>query len=80
MDAHLILDRRDLPVSSAELHTRLAHALVQYLGLTSPQDLSEFNIHSAGDLLDLTSRVSAKGANFYIHHLSICSSPPIVLL
>ncbi|KIY68820.1 SET domain-containing protein [Cylindrobasidium torrendii FP15055 ss-10] len=48
--------RQTLPVSSAEIHTHLSHALVQYLGLRSPQDLAQFNIHSAADLLDITSR------------------------
>ncbi|KAF8920146.1 SET domain-containing protein [Mucidula mucida] len=75
--------RRDLPVSSAELHTRLAHALVQYLGLTSPQDLSEFNIHSAGDLLDLTSRFTTNSfalTDATLSPLGVSVSPLVALV
>jgi SET domain len=39
------------------MHTHLSHALVRYLGLSSPEGLVEFALTSAGDLVDLISRV-----------------------
>jgi hypothetical protein len=41
-----------------EEQTQLAHSLVQYLGVASPQDLSsQFGIQSAGELVDIISKV-----------------------
>ena len=39
------------------MHTHLAHAIVRFLGLTSPQELAEYGMFSAADLVDLVSRV-----------------------
>lgn len=41
----------------SQLHTHLAHAIVRYIGLSSPQDLAEYGIHSAAELVDLISSV-----------------------
>lgn len=53
----------------------LAHALVRYLGLSSPADLAPYGIHSPGDLVDLLSRVSRLRpritSRFYIKFLSV---------
>lgn len=51
-------DRHSLQPRVVENSTHLAHSLIRYLGLSSPGDLSEFGILSAGDLTDLISRVS----------------------
>ncbi|KAF9458385.1 hypothetical protein BDZ94DRAFT_1226398 [Collybia nuda] len=51
--------RSSLQSSSYELHTHLSHALVRYLGLTSPQELADFGLNSAGDLVDVISRFVA---------------------
>ncbi|KAG2363956.1 hypothetical protein BDR07DRAFT_1402899 [Suillus spraguei] len=48
--------RHSLQPRVVENNTHLAHSLVRYLGLSSPGDLSEFGILSAGDLADLISR------------------------
>ncbi|KAG2144131.1 uncharacterized protein EDB93DRAFT_1153800 [Suillus bovinus] len=48
--------RHSLQPVIVENNTHLAHSLVRYLGLSSPGDLSEFGILSAGDLADLISR------------------------
>ncbi|KAG2108658.1 uncharacterized protein F5147DRAFT_694186 [Suillus discolor] len=48
--------RHSLEPHVVENNTHLAHSLVRYLGLSSPGDLSEFGILSAGDLADLISR------------------------
>jgi len=47
-----------LPQSAQASHTQLAHALVQYLGVEAPTDLEKYGIRSAGDLVDLISKVS----------------------
>ncbi|KAF8503136.1 SET domain-containing protein [Gautieria morchelliformis] len=48
--------RSSLPPSAVESHTRLAHALVHYLSVASPVELSPYGIQSSGDLVDLISR------------------------
>ncbi|KAG2064453.1 SET domain-containing protein [Suillus decipiens] len=48
--------RHSLQPRVVENNTHLAHSLVRYLGLSSPGDLSEFGILSAGDFADLISR------------------------
>lgn len=39
------------------MYAQLAQAIVHFMGLTSPQDLTEYGMNSAGDLVDLISRV-----------------------
>lgn len=53
-----------LPQSAQTSHTQLAHALAQYLGVESPADLEKYDIRSAGDLVDLISKVSSSNAQF----------------
>ncbi|KAG6811187.1 hypothetical protein H0H92_008627 [Tricholoma furcatifolium] len=48
--------RNSLQTSSFELHTHLSHALVRYLGITSPEELSNFDLNSPKDVVDITSR------------------------
>ena len=47
-----------LSQSAQTSHTQLAHALVQYFGVEAPTDLEKYGIRSAGDLVDLISKVS----------------------
>lgn len=51
-----------LPQSAQTSHAQLAHALVQYLGVEAPTDLEKYGIRSAGDLVDLISKVSHSNA------------------
>ena len=51
------LDRTSLQPAVFESHTHLAHSVVRYLGVTSPQELEPYGLMSAGDLVDLISRV-----------------------
>lgn len=53
-----IPDRSSLPSSATEIHTHLAHSLVRYLGIASPAELAQYGLTSAGDLVDIVSRVS----------------------
>ncbi|KAG6852989.1 hypothetical protein C0991_007705 [Blastosporella zonata] len=48
--------RESLQSSSFELHTHLSHALVRYLGISSPEQLSKFELNSPRDLVDIISR------------------------
>lgn len=51
-------DRTSLQPSVYELHTHLAHALVRYLDLSSPEEMAGYGLTSIADLVDLISRVS----------------------
>jgi hypothetical protein len=42
----------------------MAHSLMRYLGLSSPAELAEFGFPSAGDLVDIISRV--RSTQFYL--------------
>lgn len=44
--------------SAYETYAHLAHALVQYMNLTSPTELADFGLLNAADLVDVISRVS----------------------
>ena len=60
--------------ASVEAHTHLAHSVVGFLGLTAPSDLEEYGIMSAGDLVNMISRVRIKQVchSFLAH--SVCPS------
>ncbi|KAG6856912.1 hypothetical protein H0H87_012162 [Tephrocybe sp. NHM501043] len=49
-------NRESLQSSSFEQHTHLSHALVRYLGISSPEQLSKFELNSPRDLVDIISR------------------------
>ena len=57
----LFIDRtsltKDPNAHDSQVHTHLAHAIVRFLELTSPQELAEYGVFSAADLVDLVSRV-----------------------
>ncbi|KAI0076540.1 SET domain-containing protein [Panus rudis PR-1116 ss-1] len=48
--------RGNLPPTAFESHTHLAHSVVRYLGISSPEDMAPYGLNSAGDLVDLISR------------------------
>ncbi|KAK0473758.1 hypothetical protein IW261DRAFT_1503300 [Armillaria novae-zelandiae] len=75
--------RKNLLLSTSELHTHLAHSLVQYLGLSSPDELKQFEINSSGDLVDLISRFTTN--TFTITDAALCPlgasvSPTVALI
>lgn len=55
-------ERGAIPPSQAEAHTHLAHSVVRYVGAAGPADLVQYGLNSAGDLVDLISRVRAPRA------------------
>ncbi|PBK94820.1 SET domain-containing protein [Armillaria gallica] len=75
--------RKSLPLSTSELYAHLAHSLVQYLGLSSPDELRQFGINSSGDLVDLISRFTTN--TFTITDAALCPlgasvSPTVALI
>jgi hypothetical protein len=55
--SHKATDRSSLPHSLYEAYVHVAHTLVRYLGMTSPEQHEEFGLLSARDLVDFLSRV-----------------------
>jgi hypothetical protein len=61
----------------------LAHALVRYLGLSSPAELAPFGIASAGALVDMLSRFATNALGLSdpaLAPLGVYASPPVALL
>ncbi|KAJ2934356.1 hypothetical protein H1R20_g2714, partial [Candolleomyces eurysporus] len=80
-------DRTSLPKDpdpfNTEVHTHLAHGVVGYLGLTSPQQLEPYGIHSAADLVDLVSRFTTNTFTVTTPTLSplgACVAPSVALI
>ncbi|KAJ8519784.1 hypothetical protein ONZ45_g3293 [Pleurotus djamor] len=76
-------DIASMPPSAIESHTHLAHSLVRYLGVSSPEGLSPFGITSAGDLVDILSRFTTNAFNVSspsLEPIGVCVSPPVALI
>ncbi|KAF9254291.1 SET domain-containing protein [Marasmius fiardii PR-910] len=73
-----------LDTKNIEDQTQLAHSLVQYLGVTAPQELSEqFGINSAGDLVDVISKFTTNAFTLSdpsLTPIGVCVSPSVALL
>ncbi len=48
---------KDPDSRDSQVHAQLAHAVVRFLGLNSFQEMTEYGMDSAADLVDLISRV-----------------------
>ncbi|KAH8083324.1 hypothetical protein BXZ70DRAFT_579582 [Cristinia sonorae] len=75
--------RTSLPPSAVDSHAHLAHALVQYLGVSSPIELAPFGLSSAADLVDLISRFTTNTFTLTTSSLGpigICVSPVMALV
>jgi hypothetical protein len=69
--------------SLVDAHMHLAHALVRYLGLSSPAELAPFGIGSAGTLVDLLSRFSTNALTLSepaLAPIGVYASPAVALL
>ena len=57
----ILIDRtslsRDSNTHESQLYAQLAHSVVNFLGLNSPQELADFGLDGVSDLVDLISRV-----------------------
>ncbi|KAI0746851.1 SET domain-containing protein [Daedaleopsis nitida] len=75
-------NRTSLQPSVFESHTHLAHSLVRYLGVSSPQELEPYGLTSAGDLVDLISRFATNTFTLTepsLTPIGICVAPTIAL-
>ncbi|KAL1743961.1 hypothetical protein HDZ31DRAFT_83068 [Schizophyllum fasciatum] len=76
-------NRRSMQPTGFEFHTYLAHSLVRYLGIESPDGLQNFGIGSPGELLDLTSRFATNSYTVTTADLTpvgACVSPVVSLI
>ena len=66
----ILIDRkslsRDPNTHESQLYAQLAHSIVNFLGLNSPQELAEFGLNGISDLVDLISRVCSRSANIIL--------------
>ncbi|KAF8671556.1 hypothetical protein AX14_005678 [Amanita brunnescens Koide BX004] len=75
--------RTSLQPSVYELHTHLAHALVRYLDLSSPEEMAGYGLTSIADLVDLISRFTTNAIGLATPSLTAigtCVSPSLALL
>jgi hypothetical protein len=75
--------RMTLKPSSYESHTHLAHALVRYIGATSPADLAVYGLESAKDLVDIISRFTTNTfalTNPDLEPIGVAVSPDVALI
>ncbi|KAG7092156.1 hypothetical protein E1B28_008525 [Marasmius oreades] len=85
MQSHRLIVSKgsDLDTKSIENQTQLAHSLVQYLGVTTPRELSEqFGIDSAGDMVDIISKFTTNTfslADPSLTPIGACVSPSVAL-
>ncbi|KAI0693920.1 SET domain-containing protein [Cerioporus squamosus] len=73
-------NRTSLQPSAVESHTHLAHSVVRYLGVSSPQELEPYGLRSAGDLVDLISRFTTNTFTLTAPSLTpigICVAPTV---
>jgi hypothetical protein len=65
----ILIDRtslsRDPNTHESQLYAQLAHSIVNFLGLNSPQELAEFGLNGVSDLVDLISRVCSSLREHY---------------
>ncbi|TEB31963.1 SET domain-containing protein, partial [Coprinellus micaceus] len=74
---------KDADPFNSEVHTHLAHGVVGYLGLTSPDQLEPYGIRSAGDLVDLISRFTTNtftATTPTLSPLGACVAPSVALI
>ncbi|KAF6756373.1 hypothetical protein DFP72DRAFT_1044946 [Ephemerocybe angulata] len=83
MQSHRSSLSKDAGSFNSEVHTQLAHGVVGYLGLTSPEQLEPYGIHSAADLVDLVSRFTTNTFTVTTPTLSplgACVAPSVALI
>jgi hypothetical protein len=65
----ILIDRTSLSqdpnTHESQLYAQLAHSIVNFLGLKSPQELAEFGLNGVSDLVDLISRVCSTFREHY---------------
>ncbi|KAJ3512854.1 hypothetical protein NLJ89_g3280 [Agrocybe chaxingu] len=67
----------------SQVYTQLAHAIVRFIGLNSPQELAEYGIDSAAALVDVVSRFTTNTFTIStptLTPLGACVSPLVALI
>ncbi|KAF8805220.1 SET domain-containing protein [Phlegmacium glaucopus] len=83
LQSHRTSLTKDPNAHDSQVHTHLAHAIVRFLGLTSPQELAEFSVFGAADLVDLVSRFTTNTFTISTPSLTpigACVSPIVALI
>ncbi|CAA7268850.1 unnamed protein product [Cyclocybe aegerita] len=83
MESHRTSLSKDPNSRDSQVYTQLAHAIVRFIGLNSPQELAEYGVDSAADLVDLVSRFTTNTFTIStptLTSLGACVSPLIALI
>ncbi|KAF4613860.1 hypothetical protein D9613_008115 [Agrocybe pediades] len=83
MESHRASISKDPNSHDSQVYTQLSHAVVRFLGLQSPQDMVEFGMQSAAELIDLVSRFTTNTFTIStpaLTPLGACVSPVVALI
>ncbi|KAF5327714.1 hypothetical protein D9619_004677 [Psilocybe cf. subviscida] len=83
LESHRASLSKDPSSQEAQMYAQLAQAIVHFMGLTSPQDLAEYGMDSAGDLVNLISRFTTNTFTVStpsLEPLGACVSPTVALI
>ncbi|KIM40724.1 hypothetical protein M413DRAFT_446114 [Hebeloma cylindrosporum] len=83
MQSHRTSLSRDSNTHESQLYAQLAHSIVNFLGLNSPQELAEFGLNGVSDLVDLISRFTTNTFTVStpsLAPLGSCVSPAVALI
>ncbi|KAF8960017.1 hypothetical protein BDZ97DRAFT_1355582 [Flammula alnicola] len=83
LQSHRTSLNKDPNSQESQMYAQLAHALVHFLGLNSPQELAEYGMQSAADLVDLISRLTTNTFTVStpaLEPLGACVSPAVALI
>ncbi|KDR78759.1 hypothetical protein GALMADRAFT_64592 [Galerina marginata CBS 339.88] len=83
LQSHRTSINKDPNSRDSQTYTQLAHAIVRFLGLNSPQELSEYGMHNAAELVDLVSRFTTNTFTIStpaLAPLGACVSPLVALI
>uniref|UniRef100_A0A8H8CFP6 SET domain-containing protein n=1 Tax=Psilocybe cubensis TaxID=181762 RepID=A0A8H8CFP6_PSICU len=83
MQSHRKSISKDPNSQDSQTYTQLAHAIVRFLGLESQEELAEYNLNNAGELVDLISRFTTNTFTVStpaLAPLGACVSPLVALI
>ncbi|PPQ93755.1 hypothetical protein CVT25_008135 [Psilocybe cyanescens] len=83
LQSHRTSLSKDPNSQGSQVYTQLAHAVVRFLGLKSPEELAEYGINNAAELVDLVSRFTINTFTIStpaLAPLGACVSPLVALI
>ncbi|KAF9525238.1 hypothetical protein CPB83DRAFT_870963 [Crepidotus variabilis] len=83
MQSHRASLSKDANSHESQVYTQLAHALIRFLGLNSPQEMIEYGMKSAADLVDIVSQFTTNTFTISspeLTPLGACISPLVALI